>query len=60
MSFDPSAQETFGQPDPPKSGSRFWLDGMFEGKQGPAMLMGQVNAENFSEDDAENLLRSIK
>lgn len=46
--------------DPQSKQNYVQFDGMFEGKQGPAVLIGQVKAENFSEDDAENLLRSIK
>jgi hypothetical protein len=36
------------------------IDGVFEGKEGPAVLIGQIKAEEFSEEDAEELVRSIK
>lgn len=46
--------------DPQSKQDYVQFDGVFEGKQGPAVLIGQVKAESFTEDDAENLLRSIK
>jgi hypothetical protein len=36
------------------------IEGFFEGKQGPTVLMGQIKADSFSEDDAEKFVRSIK
>ena len=36
------------------------VEGVFEGKQGPAILFGQLKADGFTEDDAEKLVRSIK
>lgn len=46
--------------DPQTKQDYVQFDGVFEGKEGAAVLIGQVKAEDFSEDDAENLLRSIK
>lgn len=34
--------------------------GTFQGKQGAAILVGQLNADKFTEEDAEKLARSIK
>ena len=36
------------------------VEGTFEGKLGAAMLFSQLNADKYSEDDAEKLVRSIK
>jgi hypothetical protein len=36
------------------------VEGVFEGKQGPAFLMGQLKADGLTEDDAEKFVRSIK
>lgn len=36
------------------------VQGTFEGKGGPALLVGQLKADDFTEDDAEKLVRSIK
>lgn len=36
------------------------VDGTFNGKGGIAMLRAQLGADQFSEDDAEKLVRSIK
>ncbi|HEV3341189.1 MAG TPA: hypothetical protein VG125_12555 [Pirellulales bacterium] len=36
------------------------VEGIFEGKQGPAMVVGQFSADGFTEDDAEKFVRSIK
>jgi hypothetical protein len=36
------------------------IEGVFQGKRGPAILLGQLKADTFTEDDAEKLVRSIK
>lgn len=36
------------------------VQGSFEGKGGPAVLVGQLKSGDFTEDDAEKLVRSIK
>lgn len=46
--------------DPQTKQDYVQFDGVFEGKQGAAVLIGQVKADDFTEDDAEQLLRSIK
>jgi hypothetical protein len=34
--------------------------GAFDGKEGPVMFFGQLKADDFSEEDAEKMVRSIK
>lgn len=46
--------------DPQSKQQYLQVIGTFRGKQGPAILMGQLNAEEFNEEDAEKLARSIK
>ena len=36
------------------------VDGVFDGKEGPAIFIAQLKADDFSEEDAEKLVRSIK
>ncbi|HQU46005.1 MAG TPA: hypothetical protein PK867_24545, partial [Pirellulales bacterium] len=36
------------------------VEGTFQGKQGKAMIVAQLKADDFSEEDAEKLVRSIK
>lgn len=46
--------------DPQTKRKYIQIDGLFEGKEGPAFLIGQLKADDFSEEDAEKLVRSIK
>ena len=46
--------------DPQTKRQYIQVEGVFEGKEGPAILIGQIKADEFSEDDAENLVQSIK
>ncbi|HWB12848.1 MAG TPA: hypothetical protein VG826_26720 [Pirellulales bacterium] len=46
---DPQTKEQFVQ-----------IEGFFEGKEGLTMLIGQLKADSFTEDDAEKFVRSIK
>ena len=46
--------------DPATKQEYVQVEGTFNGKQGPAILVGQLKADDFSEDDAEKLVRSIK
>lgn len=46
--------------DPQTKQDYVQFDGVFEGKQGAAVLIGQIKADEFTEEDAEKLLRSIK
>jgi hypothetical protein len=46
---DPNSKQEFVQ-----------VVGVFDGKDGPVMLFGQIKADDFSEEDAEKMVRSIK
>ncbi|MGH7138616.1 MAG: hypothetical protein ACREHD_22960, partial [Pirellulales bacterium] len=46
--------------DPQTKRQYVQIEGVFEGKDGPAILIGQIKADEFSDEDAENLVRSIK
>lgn len=46
--------------DPQSKQQYIQVIGTFRGKQGQAILMGQLNADEFNEEDAEKLARSIK
>ncbi|HVX13737.1 MAG TPA: hypothetical protein VHC22_21325 [Pirellulales bacterium] len=46
---DPNSKQQFVQ-----------ILGGFDGKEGPVMFFGQIKADDFSEEDAEAMVRSIK
>jgi hypothetical protein len=46
---DPQSKQQFVQ-----------IEGMFKGKRGPAIIIGQFKADEFTEEDAEKFVRSIK
>lgn len=46
--------------DPATNQEYVQVIGVFKGKSGTAMLMAQLPADQYTEEDAEKLVRSIK
>jgi hypothetical protein len=56
----PSTFKIQNAEDPQSKQRYLQVEGTFQGKQGTAVLVGQLKADRFSEEDAEKLVRSIK
>ena len=56
-----AAQFTFGKGKRDKDGREVWqASGAFDGKGGPAMIFMQLDAEDFTEEQARGVIDSMR